>query len=96
MERQGEIMFYDLVLRFRKFAKTGKTRIKVLPIVCIGWYLSEQGKFFKIREGGKTNIFLCKTRELLIGNKMFARFEEDQLHPIIGPPLTLKKRARSL
>jgi hypothetical protein len=23
----------------------------VLPIVCLGWYLSEQGKFFKIREG---------------------------------------------
>ncbi len=51
MERQGEIMLYDLVLGFRKFAKTWKTRIKVLPIVSIGWYLSEQGKLFKIREG---------------------------------------------
>jgi hypothetical protein len=41
-------------------------------------------------------MFLCKTRELLIGNKVFARFEEDQLHPITGPLLTLKKTARSL
>lgn len=56
MERQGEIMLYDLVLGFRKFAKTWKTRINVLPIVCIGWYLSEQGKFFKIREGLEKTI----------------------------------------
>jgi hypothetical protein len=46
------------------------------------------------RRFGKTNMFLCKTRELLIGNKMFARFEEDQLHPITGPPLTLKKNSK--
>jgi hypothetical protein len=45
---------------------------------------------------GKNNMFLCKTRELLIENKMFARFAEDQLHPITGPPLTLKITARPL
>jgi hypothetical protein len=30
-------------------------------IVCIGWYLSEQGKFFKLREGlGKKKCSFAK------------------------------------